>query len=269
MFRRYEVEVRFNRTNDLVVNFTASTKHDLQQEQLFKEAYGFGLPQNYSFTRKAAYQYGWDWGPRILSVGIWKEVFAVLYNDTRLDNLRFTHSAINKTIKSISCQVGVDLSHLDQLASYSLTLLVKRKANSLPIHQEVLTIKSTTSTSLSLPFNITSSIWDNVWWTWDLGQPNLIVVSIKLVNLNSLESFESTITTGIRTIAVVQEFSKTYNGTSFTFNLNGYDVYMRGGNYIPPEMSLARTTKSTYEKIKEYALFGRFNMIRLWGGGQF
>lgn len=44
---------------------------------------------------------------------------------------------------------------------------------------------------------------------------------------------------------------------------------MRGGNYIPPEMSLARTNKDTYDKIKNYALFGRFNMIRLWGGGQF
>ncbi len=44
---------------------------------------------------------------------------------------------------------------------------------------------------------------------------------------------------------------------------------MRGGNYIPPEMSLARTNRNTYENIKKYALFGRFNMIRLWGGGQF
>ena len=64
--------MKFNRSNELVVNFTSSVKHDLAQEKLFKEEYGFGLPQNYSFTRKAAYQYGWDWGPRILSVGIWK-----------------------------------------------------------------------------------------------------------------------------------------------------------------------------------------------------
>ena len=39
---------------------------------LFNEEYDFNLPANYSFTRKAAYQYGWDWGPRILTVGIWK-----------------------------------------------------------------------------------------------------------------------------------------------------------------------------------------------------
>ena len=44
---------------------------------------------------------------------------------------------------------------------------------------------------------------------------------------------------------------------------------MRGGNYIPPEMSLARTSLKDYQKIAKDALFGRFNMIRLWGGGQF
>lgn len=100
--------------------------------------------------------------------------------------MRFTHSEINKTTKSINCLVGLDLSHLDQLASYSLSLLVKRKANGLPLYETVLPIKSTTSSSLSLPFNITNNIWDNVWWTWDIGQPNLITVSVKLVNLNSL-----------------------------------------------------------------------------------
>ena len=44
---------------------------------------------------------------------------------------------------------------------------------------------------------------------------------------------------------------------------------MRGGNYIPPEMSLARTNKTTYDAIARDSKFGRFNMIRLWGGGQF
>jgi len=65
--------------------------------------YGIHLPANYSFTRKAAYQYGWDWGPRVLSVGIWKEVNILIYNDTRINNLRFKHSNITKNIKSIDC----------------------------------------------------------------------------------------------------------------------------------------------------------------------
>lgn len=131
-------------------------------------------------------------------------MFVVAYNDTRIDNLRFTHSEINKAIKSISCQVGVDVSQLDQLANYNLTLMVKRKVNNASIYESTLTIKSTTSSSLSLPFNITNNIWESIWWTWDLGQPNLLTVSIKLVNLNTQEIFQSAIHTGIRTITLIQ-----------------------------------------------------------------
>lgn len=72
MFRRFEVPVQFKSKNTLVVNFTANTKHDLEKEKDFMDQYGIKLPANYSYTRKAAYQYGWDWGPRVLSVGIWK-----------------------------------------------------------------------------------------------------------------------------------------------------------------------------------------------------
>jgi beta-mannosidase len=107
-----------------------------------------------------------------------------------------------------------------------------------------------------------------LWWTWDLGKQNLIVVTLVLTNLNSKEVISSEIATGVRTIQVIQD-SVGFNGTSFKFRLNGYDVYMRGGNYIPPEMSLARTTMETYQKVAEDALFAKFNMIRLWGGGQF
>jgi beta-mannosidase len=96
MFRRYEVEVKFKENNTLTVKFNSSANYDLGQEALFKEKYGFTLPQNYSFTRKASYQYGWDWGPRILTVGIWKNVNILLYNDSRIDNLRITHQEIDK-----------------------------------------------------------------------------------------------------------------------------------------------------------------------------
>ncbi len=44
---------------------------------------------------------------------------------------------------------------------------------------------------------------------------------------------------------------------------------MRGGNYIPPEMSIARTNRTTYDQIAKDALFAKYNMIRLWGGGQY
>jgi len=53
---------------------------------------------------------------------------------------------------------------------------------------------------------------------------------------------------GFRTVTVKQE--KDAIGTSFTINLNGIDVFMRGGNYIPPEMSMDKTNYGTYGKVR-------------------
>ena len=43
------------------------------------------LPYNYSYSRKSAYQYGWDWGPRIVTAGIWKDVYIESFDYGRLD----------------------------------------------------------------------------------------------------------------------------------------------------------------------------------------
>ena len=91
--------------------------------------YGFKLPANYSFTRKAAYQYGWDWGPRILTVGIWKEIRVSIYNDSKIENLRFLHTKITKTRAQIGGIVQTDLTHLNINANYNLSLAVTKKSN--------------------------------------------------------------------------------------------------------------------------------------------
>ena len=107
-----------------------------------------------------------------------------------------------------------------------------------------------------------------IWWTWDLGSPELVNVTVDVHEIENRKVIdERRVRTGFRTVKVIQ--TKDAKGTSFVVNLNGYDVFMRGGNYIPPEMSMAKVKKEQYDKIKEYAIFGKFNMIRVWGGGQF
>lgn len=44
---------------------------------------------------------------------------------------------------------------------------------------------------------------------------------------------------------------------------------MRGGNYIPPQMSMDIVNQTDYDNIRKYAIFAKYNMIRVWGGGQY
>lgn len=106
-----------------------------------------------------------------------------------------------------------------------------------------------------------------VWSTWDIGQPNLLEITVAVTDLVTGQVAAKKIRTGFRTVTVKQD--KDSAGSSFTINLNGYDIFMRGGNYIPTNMSMTQPPRQLYQAIRDQALFARFNMIRVWGGGQY
>lgn len=117
MFRRHSipVDIRPSGTdNNLTVIFNSSAVYDVMQQDLFKSQHGVTLPQNFSFSRKPAYQYGWDWGPRILTVGIWKPVHLKCYlnDDPVAENISMSINPITKENISISGKIRVQYSHL-------------------------------------------------------------------------------------------------------------------------------------------------------------
>jgi len=60
----------------------------------------------------------------------------------------------------------------------------------------------------------------------------MIRITFAVTNIDKRIKYQKSIETGLRTVKLTQ--TQSFNGTSFTINLNGYDIYMRGGNYIPP-----------------------------------
>ena len=57
--------------NNLTIYFYSAPLYDIQAEMDFRP---YVLPFNYSHSRKASYHYGWDWGPRLVTSGIWKPI---------------------------------------------------------------------------------------------------------------------------------------------------------------------------------------------------
>ena len=81
-----------NSSNNLHIYFRSATNHDLQAAEEFLP---YVLPYNYSHSRKASYHYGWDWGPRIVTSGIWKPVKLRTYDNVRIDSVLFRNSNIS------------------------------------------------------------------------------------------------------------------------------------------------------------------------------
>lgn len=84
-------------TNTLRIDFRSAVDHDLEAERVMNETYGIVLPFNYSHSRKPAYQYGWDWGPRLVSAGIWKDAYVRAYSNIRIDSVLFRTPDVTDT----------------------------------------------------------------------------------------------------------------------------------------------------------------------------
>jgi beta-mannosidase len=82
---------------------------------------------------------------------------------------------------------------------------------------------------------------------------------------------ELTVRYGIRTINWIQQPDLNGLGSSFYLELNGIPVFMRGSNYIPPDMFMPRALKNpeVYHNTIQAAVDANHNMLRLWGGGQY
>lgn len=227
------------------------------------ETRGFSLPANYSYTRKAAYQYGWDWGPRLLTVGIWKDAYIEAYNYTYLDNVQVRNSKVTRGIKQANLTVSTSLE-LDAAQNYTLTVLVDNGKEQVSNSQNVSAKNKTTVVSNIVVNN------PELWWTRDVGTPFLYDISVLVYEANSaIPLLRKTLKYGIRTVSVSQ--NKDASGEEFTVVLNGLKIFMKGGNYIPPDMFLprAKANPSVYDETIKAAVFANFNMLRVWGGGQF
>ena len=202
------------------------------------------------FTRKAAYHFGWDWGPRFVTMGIWKPVYIHLWNDVKINHVQCKTKEIKKSSATVLVNIELAVGNND----------VKKCA--LKINDTILSIDLNKGiNNYNYEFNVINP---KLWWTHDLGDPYLYDLSIDLYNDSKLIQSKK-IKYGIRTIELINEKDKI--GTSFYFKLNGKPVFMKGANYIPQHSFLTEVSDSNYHELIGMAKNANMNMLRVWGGG--
>jgi beta-mannosidase len=71
--------------------------------------------------------------------------------------------------------------------------------------------------------------------------------------------------TGIRSIRIDQS-PHPLEGNYFTLVVNNRKVFMKGGNWVPPDMIYSNISRQKLEALTDLALKANFNMLRIWGG---
>ncbi|GAD96332.1 beta-mannosidase [Paecilomyces variotii No. 5] len=205
-------------------------------------------------ARKAQYHWGWDWGPLLMTAGIWKVVRLEVYS-VRVDDIR----------------AEVQLSKDHQQAA--VTILAQVSSNTPAAYQSVFTLRSMddeierkfapidTNGKAKAHINISNP---QLWWPNGYGHQTLYEVSVSVVK-NDEEYHQMSKKIGIRSVEVIQELDK--HGKSFFFCVNGVDIFCGGSCWIPADSFLPGIPKDRYRRWIELMAAGRQVMIRVWGGG--
>ncbi len=205
------------------------------------------------FTRKAPYHYGWDWGPRLVTSGIWRPVELVAWKNARIADVFALQKEVeaDKALYQLETDIEATRTFFGDLKIYVDDNLVRTDKVDLSYGKNANSVR----------FEIRQP---ELWWPNGYGKQKLYTVRVDLVKEDEvIDSFTRKI--GVRTVELIQQPDKT--GTSFYFKVNGVPMFMKGANYIPQDNFLPRVTPQRYEHILQSAADAHMNMIRVWGGG--
>jgi beta-mannosidase len=202
--------------------------------------------------RKAQYGYGWDWGPRLPTIGIWRPVELRRERRAAITGVAFATLAIGRdALVSVRVEADAFAARGELTADVELGMLARA---SVTLRDGV----GTAYLALDDP---------PLWWTHDLGEPVLHDLRVVLRD-DGEEVAADERRVGVRTIELDQSPDPGEPGTRFfRFVLNGQPIFARGGNWIPAESFPGAVEQERYDRLLGAAVGANMNMVRVWGGG--
>jgi len=286
MFRQWKINCKnliHEGKNTLRIYFHSTDK-------IAQELYARHLPHlpggERVMVRKAQYQFGWDWGPRYVTAGIYRPITLRAWSGLRLIDSWIKTMTINSRAASLKAVLEIESCkeqrvrisiQLKEGGNYSLRATGNKKQESTDStsgenpQKQILKINTTLlSIDISLhkghnlieiPFEIENP---QLWWPNGYGEPFLYQIHVK-IECNGETLDENTCKVSIREAKLVRE--KNSSGETFYFLINGIPLFAKGTNYIPQDIFPSRVTPEQYQRLIETAVSCNMNMLRVWGGG--
>ena len=207
------------------------------------------------FARKAGYHYGWDWGPRFVTSGIWRPVLIEAWSGSRINDLFIRQQEVTKQKAVIDGVVEI-VSNKSGKATVCIT-----DANTGKTYGKQNVALKEGSNQVHIPFTIQHP---KLWWSNGLGEPHLYQFIASIGDKDKITDTR-TVSSGIRSLRIIHKPDK--DGHTFYVELNGRPVFMKGADYIPMDNFLPRVSDEKYAAMIRNAADSHINMLRNWGGG--
>lgn len=270
MFRRWRTEVTSllrKGDNTLRVYLHSPIKVDMPKWEKTPRVYRGANDQSENggifdrhlsvFARKAGYHYGWDWGPRLVTSGIWRDVYLEAWADARITDTHFRQRKVTAkkayitdvvTVESAKAVDAAVISIVDKTTGRVVAKAKQRLAQGM--------------NTVPVDFTISNP---RLWWCKGLGKPELYTFKT-IVSVGGKVLSEQERRIGLRDVKLVMT-PDSEGLQQFYFVLNGVPVFAKGTNYIPQDNFLTNVTPERYRQTIKDAVDANMNMIRVWGGG--
>ena len=257
MFRKYQWEVKSflnaEKPNNLTITFSSPVKYTAEKQALRPLAGVTQAIPGGPHLRKAPCQFGWDWGPQLPPIGIWKDIRLEGYEGARIEDVHLNQEHGEDQV-TVTAQVSV------------------KNWNNVPCSATLRLVApdgQVFETSTEIGFNHGSRLEvlidaPQLWWPNGYGAQPLYQVSVELHQADILlEQREYQL--GLRTLELRQESDEW--GRSFSFVVNGVPIFSKGSNWIPADSFPTRISDAYLEDLIRAAADTHQNMLRVWGGG--
>ncbi|WP_208543580.1 glycoside hydrolase family 2 protein [Rathayibacter sp. VKM Ac-2762] len=236
--------------NELVVAFASPVAEaDRASLEIGYRPHTYSHPFN--ALRKAACNFGWDWGLDAASAGIWKPVTLHAWSGARLASVRPVVT-VDGTTGRVELHVGLDRAS-DAEVEVRASVAGAEAVASVPggertavLHLEAAEVA--------------------LWWPRGFGGQPLHDLEVALLQGGAVID-ERSQRIGFRTLEV--QLDRDDEGTSFRFVVNGEPVWIRGANWIPDDAFITRVDRERLARRMDQAESANLNLLRIWGGGYF
>ncbi|MDW8804120.1 glycoside hydrolase family 2 protein [Streptomyces scabiei] len=246
MHRSYRFDVT-GLSGRLSVRFaSAYTEAEAVRERLGERPNAY--PEPFQYIRKMACSFGWDWGPTLVTAGIWRPVRLERWSTARIARVR-PLVTVDGTAGRVELLVDVER------AAVEAGLRIEARVGGVTAVAEV----GGTSGTVRLEVPGVER-----WWPRGYGEQSLYDVELTLHSESgALDRWRRRV--GFRSVEL--DRSADEHGTGFTLVVNGERLFARGVNWIPDDVFPSRITPERYRARLTRAAEAGVDLVRIWGGG--
>jgi beta-mannosidase len=212
------------------------------------------------YTRKAPYQYGWDWGPRYVTEGIWQPVRLETWDALRIENFHVQQQRVSKEFAALGAELEIEASR-STAATVEINYGEFSGAAAAPTRESVQLEPGLNR--ISVPIHVVNP---KLWYPLGYGAQDRYRFAVT-IRIGRDVAADASLKTGLRSIELRREVTAT--GKSFAFVVNGIPVFAKGADVIPFDSFPTRVTPEVHRQILESARDAHMNMVREWGGGYY